>query len=366
MAVRFDTPVSAIEGIGPRTEQLFNQRGVYTVSDLLRAPSTALHRAVVSVASLPEVKSWRQMAVLLEVYGVTPQLSEALVKSGIFTVSDLRLLSLDELDVLFRDAETRGVIPQMPSKGEMAEILKDSTALEYSGAVTGTVKNRQGQPIAGATIGIARRDAVTDARGRFRICRIHRDDSVRLTISANAYRTLTQNVTPMPTSVVSVIQFMMVPEAGTAPQSSEARSSLAILSELNGDSLAHLGRAEVTSHEVSLASLRQHDLLKLTETYANETDVKLVSKLMEYDGTKVMVHWARVPKSQLPEGCGVGDHYVMTSTGFREVKMTDSKLTDYKRLLKARRGLPANSLQTPQERNGYVARLFRLLKEMPR
>ena len=57
MAVPFDTPVSAIEGIGPAVERLRKAQGVYTVYDLLRAPSPALHAAVSAVASLEEVSS---------------------------------------------------------------------------------------------------------------------------------------------------------------------------------------------------------------------------------------------------------------------------------------------------------------------
>ena len=56
MAVPFDTPVSAIEGVGPAAERLFQLQGVFTVYDLLRASSPALHGAVSSLASAEEVQ----------------------------------------------------------------------------------------------------------------------------------------------------------------------------------------------------------------------------------------------------------------------------------------------------------------------
>ena len=73
MAVPFDTPVSAIEGVGPAAEQLLQARGVYTVYDLLRAQSTALHGAAATLASLQEVKDRRQIALLVVVAGGGPQ-----------------------------------------------------------------------------------------------------------------------------------------------------------------------------------------------------------------------------------------------------------------------------------------------------
>ena len=41
MAVPFDTPVSAIEGIGPSIENLLQPNGIYSVYDLLRVTSPA-------------------------------------------------------------------------------------------------------------------------------------------------------------------------------------------------------------------------------------------------------------------------------------------------------------------------------------
>src|SRR5512139_2339904 len=119
MAVPFDTPVSAIEGVGPAAGQLLQAGGIYTVYDLLRAGSPAIHSAVAALASLQEVKAWRQMAVLLEVATVTPQWAEALVQAGVTSLVELRHLDLNELQTLFNAARNQGTIPSLPALEDM-------------------------------------------------------------------------------------------------------------------------------------------------------------------------------------------------------------------------------------------------------
>ena len=114
MAVAFDTPVSAIEGIGPSIENLLRPKGVHTVYDLLRAPSPALHEVVADVASLQQVRSWRQMASLLEVATMTPQWAEALVKARTTSISELRRRHLTEVRSMFAEAREAHSIKTFP------------------------------------------------------------------------------------------------------------------------------------------------------------------------------------------------------------------------------------------------------------
>ena len=104
--------------------------------------------------------------------------------------------------------------------------------------------------------------------------------------------------------------------------------------------------ADVTSGEVELASLRTGDLLALTEFYANNRDAKLVSKLLDYDGSRYVVRWVRLPKTSLPDGAVIGDHFLKTPAGYRKVEMTPGKLNSYKRLLRSRRSQPPRPTPT--------------------
>jgi Domain of unknown function (DUF4332) len=169
MAIPSTTPLSVIEGIGPATARALEGIGAYSVFDLLRTSVETIHPAVSSLASVAEVRRWRSMAALLHVVVVTPQWAEALVRADVRTIADFRGLKLSELEGIFTEARRDGVVPDVPSAVDMAEMLKHAASLLCSGAFMGTVRDRQGAPIEGATVGIGALRETTDARGRFRI-----------------------------------------------------------------------------------------------------------------------------------------------------------------------------------------------------
>ena len=358
MAVPFDTPVSAIEGIGPATERLFQARGVFTVYDLLRAQSPELHGAVASVASQDQVRSWRQMAVLLEVAAMTPQWAEALVRGGVHTLTELRYLALAELQTIFTAAQGSGLIPDLPTTDQMIAMLTDATLLEFGGAITGTVKDRDGQPVAGATVTAGGAEASTDPRGRFRIRRLLLGSNVSVAITKDSFLELSAPVAPVRTTMVGVVQFTLQPAIAGRPRPSGQAAGA--LSELGGDTMPPMQGQDFTSHEVPLASLAPQDLVTLTAFYANGTDAKLVSKLLEFDGRRFIAHWVRLPKSALPDAARIGDHFIISGGGFRRVAMNAAKLNRYKAYLRARRSRAAAPLATtPGARYAQAAEVFR-------
>jgi hypothetical protein len=347
MAVPFDTPVSAIEGVGPAAERLFQVQGVFSVYDLLRAPSPALHGAVAAVASLDEVKQWRQMAVLLEVAAVTPQWAEALVRGGVTSIAELRRLSLTEITLLFDSAKAAGTIPDVPTAEQAAAMLGDAGVLEYAGAITGTVKDRDGNPVKDVIVRGGGRDTTSDERGRFRLKRLLLGHKIAVSLSKQGLQPTTAQLAPLPTATVSVMQLVMLPEVPTRPRPSGRTAGP--LSELTGAVMPAPVNANVTSGEVDVATLKSGDLLTLTEFYANGIDAKLVSKLLDYDGSRLVVRWVRLPKSALPGSAAVGDHFFRTTAGFRKVTMSPRKLAAYKKLLQVRRSQPARAPATTME-----------------
>ena len=85
----------------------------------------------------------------------------------------------------------------------------------------------------------------------------------------------------------------------------------------------------------------------ISEFYANDRDAKLVSKLLEHDGTRLVVHWVRLPKTDLPDGASIDDHFIKTSTGFPQGRNEPEKLADYKKLLQI--GMPPGPAATTME-----------------
>ncbi len=264
MAVAPDTPVSAIEGIGPAAERLLQAQGLFTVYDMLRASAVAVHEVVAALASIDEVRSWRQMAVLLQVAAVTPQWAEALVKANAGTFADLRRLDLSELQAIFDKARTDSLIQDVPSSDQAAVMLKDAALLDFSGALTGTVTDRDGRPVAGAAVSASGEDAVTDGRGRFRLLRLPLDTAVTLRITADGRQPLAPTLVPRRASTVLVQQFQMSP----AVAAGASQTAGAGLDELNGDVLPAMTGQPLSSHEVALDTLKRSDLLKLTFEYA--------------------------------------------------------------------------------------------------
>jgi hypothetical protein len=288
------------------------------------------------------------MAALLEVAVVTPQWAEALVKGGIASVAELRRLDLTTLGKLFGDAKAGRLIPEVPTPEQMAKMLADANALDYAGAITGTVQDRDGNPVKGASVTVGAGAELTDERGRFRLTRLLLGRRVVLRISAQGSTTRTVRLTPLPTSMVRALRFTLSPEVAVRPRRSGPTS--ANLSELNGAMMPALVGRNVRSGEVARGSLKNGDLLRLTAFYSNGRDVKLVSKLLEHDGVRHAVHWLRVTKDDLPPGAALGDHFLKVGTTFRRVKMSPRKQAEYKKLLRTRRGLPRAPATTPEAR----------------
>jgi uncharacterized protein DUF4332/carboxypeptidase family protein len=358
MSVPSDTPVSAIEGIGEAAEQLLQRRGVYTVDDLLRAPAARLHAAVASIASLAEVRSWRQMAVLLEVDGITPQWAEALVKSDIVSFADLRRLTLSELSERFRSAKDQRVVQDVPTPDETAIMLKDAALLDYAGAITGTVVDRLGNPVPDATVSTGGVSVKTDGRGRFRIRRLTTGGLASVSIEHPSYQRWTESIAPAPTPLVMVHRIRLSTHvSGVTHPGSSTRAS-----ELAGDRLPAMQGQAVTSHEVPTSALARQDLLKATFLYADGMHVKLVSKLLDFEDGKFVVHWVKMPLADLRGTPELNDYFVVAGRGLRKVKMSARKLQQYKGFLRVRKALAGRpSPETARERQARVREFLDLL-----
>jgi hypothetical protein len=170
MAVPFDTPVSAIEGVGPSIEKLLQPNGVYTVYDLLRATSPALHGVVAEVASLQQVRSCDRW--LRSSRWQRSRRNEALVKGEITSIGELRRRDLSEVRTALNEARDKKLIKDVPTDDQIAAMLADAALLDFAGAITGTVKDRRGRPVRGVKVVAGSKELMTDARGRFRIARL--------------------------------------------------------------------------------------------------------------------------------------------------------------------------------------------------
>lgn len=296
MSIAIGAPVSTIEGIGPATADVLAGIGIWTVLDLLRVPATRISEAVRSMASAGEVRSWKRMAMLLQVDDVSAQWAEALVKNGVETIDELQRKQLDEVTAVMRAAKKAKLIAEVPTANQVANMLRDAAVIARTGTFSGRVIDAEGKPVAGAVVAFGYIRGESDERGRFRVLRIPlgRDVSVRVTHPGHAPLVLEN---PPITS-----------DAGTAggsvlrlqPVNASAADAVT-LSELDGDLLPlsyHVAR------HVPLApdALRDGDILVVREVDAASAEVQLVSKLKSWRDGELLVTTVRVPASRLPAG----------------------------------------------------------------
>lgn len=331
MSVDNRTPVSAIEGIGPAASAALEQVGVWTVFDLLRVRFNVISHAVRAMASTEEVRAWRRMVMLLQVAAVTPQWAEALVQNKVETIDELSRKRIDNIDALMGQAKERGVIPDIPTTAQIAEMLKDAAILGYTGGLAGTVFDSGWRPVSGATIKVGPVQSESDARGHFRVLRIPLGKAVALHITHPDFQALVieQPRISRGIGVVGGQTFRMQPTSAESPEP-------ATLSELLGDVLPSTYRS---TRQVALApeELRDGDILVVREFYSSGPEAQLVSRLKSYCNGELSVYTVRRPLSRLPGDVRVKDQFRVSGGQLIRVEMSPAKLHRHKLRLRLRK-----------------------------
>ena len=328
MAVSPAEPVTIIEGIGPAAADALKAVNVYAVFDLLRGQVEPIHEAVQALASEAEVSSWRAMASLLQVAEVTPQWAEALARGGVTTVERLFGKSLSELQTLFTQAKDQGIIPDLPSPDQLAEMLKDAAVIRHTGSLTGTLRDREANPVSGATVRVGSVAQQSDERGRFRLIRIPLGAPLPLSITHADF--LPREVQfPAVAQHVDVVggQIYLLEKR---PQGSAQAQPSSRLSELVGDALPVRSGQTVKSVALAPGQLREMDVLQLHKRYERAPDAQLVSRLKDYEDGVLIVHTVRVPLAKLPADAKLGDHFCVLGGQLVPIKMDSDKLRRYK------------------------------------
>lgn len=364
MAVSANTPVEAIEGIGPAAAEAFNRVGVFTVFDLLRGTAERLHSAVADTASLEEVMAWRAMASLLQVDEVRPQWAEALVGADVTSIEDLHDKTLDELSEVFRAAKEAGTIPDVPTPAQVAAMMADAAVLRYSGALTGTVMDAEGERAAGATVHLGAWEATTDDRGRFRFIRVPLGRTLPLRIDHADHLTLQQSEVPISRSVdtIAVSVFRLTRPAQGQPSTA---GPVVSLSELEGDVIPVPSGQPVREKPMDPANLRPDDVLMVNSFYKSAPDVKLVSRFKSYVDGEIHVHTLRIPEAELPAGTKRGDHFLHSGGQLTPIEMSTPKLHRLKVRLRVRKALGGRPLPASgEERLAAIEAGLRLAREL--
>jgi hypothetical protein len=328
---QFDSPVTLVEGIGAATARRLEDSGIFTVFDLLRAGAEDIHAAVHEVASLAQTLRWRAAAALLQVNGMTNQWAEALVAGGVDSIEQLHSATHAELRQALDAARAAGSIPDVPDDATLHALRVDAAVLQFTGAVNVTVRDDVDLPVAGAAVKVGALRGTTDARGRARIARIPLGRSARLVVEKTGFMTETLDLErPLLDESQVAVEVVQLVSAGAVA------GATVHLSEYDGDLLPPLSVGAMTTEARAAGALRDRDILMLRRFYEDGTTAQLTSKYLEYrDGTWVAVSF-RVPRSQLPSGAAVRQHFIYRRGRFDAIAMNATRLDLFKAMRRAR------------------------------
>lgn len=325
-------PTTVIEGIGRRVATDLGGLDVHTVGDLLRVDPERLRAALGGRRTVDQVRSWCNMARFLQVSVMTPQWAEALVRAGVHTPAEVRVRNLTDLREVFAKARAEGIIPDVPDDVAVASMMGEAAVLEFSGALNGTLRDGDGQPVAGADVRVGREHEVSDERGRFRIIRIPFGAKATLAVSHPACRPARFRLRRVEAGDFTGGQvFLLRRLRDGQPQPKR------VLMEARGDVLPPIGDARVGSREVERTDLVDRDIFSLAEFSADNKRGKLVSKLLVYEDGVFWLPYIWLSLADLKRGARPGDCFVLRGDAFQPIAMNPVKLRGWPEMLRMTR-----------------------------
>lgn len=360
MAVEANTPITAIEGIGPKFADMLAEIGAYRVFDLLRASTERLHRAVADRASFEQVSQWRTMASFLQLAEVTPQWAEGLFRGGIDSVDELHISSVTKIQTALASSRDQGIIPDVPTLEQIAEMSKDAGIVRYTGTYTTTIRDVNGEPVEGATVSIGDIQGVTDPAGRTRLLRIPLGSApAPLRVECDGFRTLVLHKPQLASDhQVTVVRVHQLEKS--SPDDPEEKK----LSALEGDELPPIIADTLRETTHGESDLRVNDLLSVMGFYDSSSDVRLSSLLMEYESGRFLVHKYRVPVDRFAVRPSIGDGFIYDGSDFVPFELTPDAVRRYRIRLQLKKhfaGRPDPT--TPEERSARLAEKLAFLEE---
>lgn len=128
--------IETLEGIGPRTGQLFRGVGVETVGAFLRELNTPEQRQLAAekmgIKAEP-IHEWASMADLLRIEGMDHQFAELAHASGVLTVAELASKKAKDLTKLMAKTNASGrqlISPIDPTNEQVSTWVKRATAIK--------------------------------------------------------------------------------------------------------------------------------------------------------------------------------------------------------------------------------------------
>ena len=234
-------------------------------------------------------------------------------------------------------------------------MMKEAGEIEFTGALNGTVLDKDGEPVAGASVRVGREHEASDERGRFRIAGIPLTAKATLAIAHPEYRPARFRLRSVESSDFRGGSTFQVgrPAAGRPPSGGPKM-------EARGDSLPPIGDARVGLREVPRDELQERDIFAMNELSADGQRGKLVSKLLVYEDGEFWLPYVWVPVGELGSRLKPGACFVLRGGAFEPIEMNPIKLRGWPAMLKAMRqlGPPPDSADEIEAWLGKAGRLI--------
>jgi hypothetical protein len=325
-----------LTGVGPVVTLRMNELGVFTTGDLLRVERRWLAEEVQG-ASLGQVRRWQAIAEMLEVKGVTLPVAEGLHAAGVETLDEMAGRPLSGLRALLDTMRAQGVVEALPSDDDLVAWMRDALLLRHTGTLNGTVIGADRSPLVGVAVSCMGQRDESDARGRFRLRRLPLGRRLLVSLDHPAYAAKTVETGPVaPAGVLVGERFRLTRRRPATPPR--------VLSELEGDTLPALSGAPIRTRARDGAP-SPLDILRVVELVASG-DVRVISRLFDYDGAGFVVRSYRFERGDLPADVHVSDHLRFKADRWQVAKMTPASIDRHRRWLRERRQLPEPSVNS--------------------
>mgnify|MGYP000861620413 CR=1 FL=1 len=258
---------------------------LFTLDDLLRTERGALVRRLPQI-TLTEIRGWQAIAELSQLDTITVAEAAALQAAGVSGIDEFSDWDL---------ARLRPILTQRDDE-QLLALAKGSVRLRHTGVVNGNVRLRDETPVEGARVTVAGRDAVTDARGRFRVIGLPLDNRVAVagTHPQLGHKLLTAVPVRRAGALVAVTLVL-----GGRPRAPRRYS------QRRGDTLPPLGSSVITTR-VESTPPETDDLLVISGRYARG-DYRVASEFLDFEDGVFVRRLYRLPAASVPAAAVVSD-----------------------------------------------------------
>ena len=156
-----------INGIGDKQCKLLSQIGINTIGALIAHAPAFIDQQIDSISE-DTIQRWQEMAILLTVKNLTPDIAEILVDAEVNSIEELTESGLRTLEFLVEKAFKAKNMGTPPSLLNLAEIQLSAYLCSSYGIYAGRIiSKKSGVGISGVKVKVNRTIQVTSKQGYF-------------------------------------------------------------------------------------------------------------------------------------------------------------------------------------------------------